>query len=455
MLAATGMRVRLLCAPAGSGTTTALLEYERINEGVAYVVPPKRSGPTEIAAILRSCKGAREVVVDGADRIASAGFDALLKFASTEGAPRLLLAGRERSALRVHVLVARGEAELIDASILAFDEDEILRLANNHGVAVNPDDPTQLLHDTEGWAIAVSWIVRDAARERRSLCGAFDIWIEAHGYLLREFIDSGIHEGAETECLDTVLAADSYAHVQRELLRLEGLGYPIARTRSGLRPYRVLRRVAHPSSQIAPGERNRCLTLTLFGRFSCRVGDRDVAFVRRRDRNVLIYLALAPNGRVPRADLARTFWPDVPAAIAAQGVRTTLCRLRRAIAAAADTDADLYLRSGAVVALDFENVAVDARRFSEHAERGRVADERDETDNAHRHYKFAERVYAGDLLRSEPIDPALEPLVQQYTELAQHVSERIRVLPPLPGAAIERRALLQPPRRRAHVTTFA
>lgn len=136
-------------------------------------------------------------------------------------------------------------------------------------------------------------------------------------------------------------------------------------------------------------------------------------------------------------------------------MRTTLSRLRRAIAAAAEADADLYLRSGTVVALDLENVAIDARRFTEHAENGRAAEVRGELANAQRHYKFAERVRTGDLLRSEPIDPALESHVRHYAEVAGHVSERIRSLPELPANAIERRALLQPPRRRIQRSSYA
>lgn len=214
-LGSTPTRLRLLCAPVGSGVTTALLEYERSKDGIRYVALPIGCGPTDIRSILRSAGNAREILVDNADRVGTTGLDAMLQFASGENAPRLLLAGHERSTLRVHMLVARGEAELINAGTLAFDDTEIARLASCYDIPTNVEEVMQLHRDTEGWAIAVAWIVREAGRARHSLCGAFETWVDAYGYLLREFIDAAIRDGAEAECVDDIVAEDSYAHLQR------------------------------------------------------------------------------------------------------------------------------------------------------------------------------------------------------------------------------------------------
>ena len=382
-------------------------------------------GREQIAEMLRRYSDAHEVLIDGADQLAPDGFDALLQHAAESGSPRLVLAGHARNHLRVHTLVARGEAELLDASVLAFDAAETAALAHALGVEAQSEDVEHILHATEGWAVAVSWTLRDAARAGRSLCGAFDIWAEANGHLVREFIEASVGGDAEPDAFASVLTASSYDHVQPVLLRLEALGYPIARTRQGLRPYRLLRWIAAPAERAPSEETDARLLLTLFGRFSCRAGGRDVGFVRRRDQNVLVYLALSPQGRVERAELATTFWPDVPAAIASQGVRSTLSRLRRAIASASGRNADWYLRTGVIVALDLEHVIVDARRFADHAQRGMAAEERGDYDEARRHYVLAERLRVGDLLRSEAIEPLLEPVVERHARLASHVADRL------------------------------
>ena len=416
--------LRLLCAPVGSGATTALQEYAR-RRGVVYVTALPGHGREKIEEMLRRNNDAHEVLIDGADQLAPDGFDALLQHAVESGSPRLLLAGHARNHLRVHTLVARGEAELLDASVLAFDAAEIAALARALGLDAQSEDVEHVLHATEGWAVAVSWTLRDASRAGRSLCGAFDIWAEANGHLVLEFIEASVGADAEPDAFATVLAASSYDHVQPVLLRLEAHGYPIARSRQGLRPYRLLRRIAAPAEHVPSDESDAPLALTLFGRFSCRAGGRDVGFVRRRDQNVLVYLALSPLGRVARTELAETFWPDVPAAIASQGVRSTLSRLRRAIACASGRNADWYLRTGVIVALDLERVIVDARRFAEHAKQGIAAEERGDYDEARRHYVLAERLRTGDLLRSEAIEPLLEPVLARHAQFAAHVADRL------------------------------
>jgi DNA-binding SARP family transcriptional activator len=186
-------------------------------------------------------------------------------------------------------------------------------------------------------------------------------------------------------------------------------------------------------------EADRRLAITLFGQFSCRVEDKEVEFVRRRDRNVLIYLALASGCRVSRAELANTFWPGLAPAVSSQGVRTTLSRLRRAISAATGGDAERYLTSGNMVSLDADNVVVDARRFDDHVTHAHEAEERSEYQKARKHYQFAASLYTGSLLRSEPIDATLKPLVEGYATRAQMVSQRIDAFRRTPGI-VERRS---------------
>lgn len=423
-----GSALRLLCAPIGSGVSTALRNYAALDRGVIVLSASHDQTADGMRDALRACDGAREVLIDDADRLCVDAIDAVRAFALQPRSPRVMLAGHARARLRVHTLVASGDAELLDASALAFDAAETTQLAAALCVDAGTNDVADVLYHTEGWPVAVSWVVRDAAKDHRSLCGAFEVWADANGYLLREYIDAQIDAAAlpEAGTLERVCAADAYDDAQAEMARLELIGYPIVRTRQGLRPYRVLRRIA-VQSHAGRGRRDGAdrLVLTLLGRFSARIGDREVAFMRRRDRNVLVYLALSPQGKVSRAELASIFWPEVPAAISSQGIRTTLSRLRHAIADAAGGDAGRYLRVGPVVALDLDRLRVDARRFAEHAAQARFAEERGDAVTARHHYLFAQRFAAGELLRSEAVDPALEPLVDRYAELAREVAERV------------------------------
>ena len=45
----------------------------------------------------------------------------------------------------------------------AGDESAVAELARTYGVAFDREDVAQLLHDTDGWALASEWLVRDAA----------------------------------------------------------------------------------------------------------------------------------------------------------------------------------------------------------------------------------------------------------------------------------------------------
>lgn len=149
------------------------------------------------------------------------------------------------------------------------------------------------------------------------------------------------------------------------------------------------------------------LIITLFGRFSCRIADRAVAFERRRDQNVLIYVALAPGATVSRAELLATFWPNALPGPASQGLRTTLFRLRRAIADAAGCTADRYLRVDHAVALDPDWVSIDACAFRDCVALAATDDAGGNEPAARKGYLLARELRGGELLASEAVVPQL------------------------------------------------
>ncbi len=426
-LAASRAAVCALVAPPGSGKTTALQEYARTRQGAVYLRVPNGATKAEMLRLLHGTV-ATEIVLDDADGASRTGIEALLAEIETMGSdsPRYILSGVSRSRLSLRRLLCAGAAEYFDASFLAFDRDEIVAFAELLGVRAEPSDVEQLLYDTDGWAVAVSLVVRDAARHSRLLRGAFEIWREHNDYLLLEFVTEAARDEAASRTFRAILNRRYEGDPQEALLALEGAGYPVVRTRTDLRPYRVLLQLAAPQPRPQTTVASGIVSLTLFGRFACTISGRPIAFPRRREQNVLAYIALSPGASVSRSELMHTFWPDVPSAVASQGLRTTLSRLRKTIAEASGDNAGRYVRiEPAMISLSLDHVTIDARRFADHVEQGKLADARGDVAGCREHFRIAERIYANTLLAAEAVEPALAPRVADYASMFEAILRRL------------------------------
>jgi DNA-binding SARP family transcriptional activator len=399
--------VRLVAAPVGAGKTFAVKQYAARNPGrVTYVTVPPGAGRHALQQLVAE-NAADEIILDGADRADPQAYAEMVEDISQgRVAARLIVVGRSRRQLGAHALLAHGLASAYHAADLAFDAQEIAQLADVCGVEYDAHDVAQLLHDTEGWPVAVRWLVRDAAQNHRSLRDAFAHWRERNGHLLLEFVASQRHEDANAfAAFERVLAAGGDGE-RIELDRLEQIGLPLVRTRSGVQPYRILARLSAPDKVVAPDRISRdvprLMMLNVLGRVRCDIGGQPLTFARRRDEHVFVFVALAPEGRTTRDRLLDAFWPDTDRRVAAQGLRTTLSRIRRSIAEAAPgTDPNRYFDTAGDIRLDLTAIAVDARRFVEHVEQGRLDDALGAIDAAKHHYRSAHRLYGDRLLALE------------------------------------------------------
>jgi DNA-binding SARP family transcriptional activator len=294
------------------------------------------------------------------------------------------------------------------------------------------EDLAQLLHDTDGWPIAVHWIMRDAARGGHRLGAAFEAWRETRGHLLAEYVASKHERDIDAYLEFTMLLRRGFETADGALERFEALGFPILRTRTALRANRVLLRLANAETEPAYDSRTAThplMTFKVLGRFRCDIGGRPVTFVRRRDQNVLTFVALAPNGRAPRRQLLEAFWPGLDRDAATQGLRTTLSRIRRAISEIAGPDAvDVYFRSADDVCVDGEHVALDLRRFLEHNALGQIEEEKGDIAAAKRYYAAADRLYTDRLLASEAVAPCFEARIDELEETYLAMLSRLRAL---------------------------
>jgi hypothetical protein len=395
-----------------------LRAYAHRTPGVRYVEIQLGASVSDLRAALTRSPGVTEIALDGLDLAQPAAIDAVMTDLAIVSAahPRVIVAGRARGVLGVQSLLARGLAVVFDSRDLAFDRAEIQALAERFGVWYTGHDLDELLHITEGWPVAATWIVRDAADARTGLLGAFERWAERRGYLLLEFVSDNLARDPAVRLSFEAMLADEGSVTQSALVVLELAGCPIARLRTRLRPYRVLRALMRPArgERTVDAEAPKLLALNLLGSFSCAIGERHVSFTRRRDQNLLVYVALATGACATRIELLNAFWPGVAHAVASQGLRTTLSRLRRAIGETSGCDPEHYLHVDANVALVLDHVVVDARRFAEHVELGRLDDARGETDAARRHYRIATGLYRNHLLMSEAVEPSLQWYVKHY-----------------------------------------
>lgn len=425
--------VRILCGPVGTGKTFVARQYAARAADCAYVRVSSGMGAERLLAAIAGAD-AEEVILDEFDRVDAAVCAELVDaVVAGEISRRLVLVGRSRRRMGADGLVARGYARVCNDELLAFSAADVEQLAATHGVEVSDEDIAQLLLDTDGWALAVEWLIRDAAEARRSLRDAFAHWQPRNGHLLLEFVEREAFEhGAAYESFMRALRA-GWRSDDPETARLDALGLPIIRTRSGLRPYRILARLAAPSEPVAV-ERPTVVTapvmaVNLFGRFRCQIAGRAVVFPRRRDQQVFAFVALEPECRTTRERLLEAFWPGINHTVAAQGLRTTLSRIRRAIAEAAPAvSPERYFETAGEVRINVRAVAVDAQRFVDRVEQGRIDDARGHVEGAKHHYRVAQRIYADRALASEASEPCIERRAEHLESLYIEVLTRITEL---------------------------
>jgi DNA-binding SARP family transcriptional activator len=118
-------------------------------------------------------------------------------------------------------------------------------------------------------------------------------------------------------------------------------------------------------------------------------------------------------------------------------LRTTLCRLRRAVSDAAGCDAARYVSVDNSIALDLDWVSIDARSFRAQVELAETASEGGNWSAARDHYLQAERLHIGMLLGSEALEPQLVPRAVEFEDLFKVVVAQL-------GKPLKRNAELAP-----------
>ncbi|HYZ17818.1 MAG TPA: hypothetical protein VE591_15515 [Candidatus Acidoferrum sp.] len=237
--------VRIVCAPAGAGKTTLLRHYVTRIPGARYLAArPGLSASSLHAALAQPGHGV--VVLDDFDRVEPLVAAALIR-AVTSGRlthRRLIIAGRARRLLHVRRLLAGGLAALLDTRDLAFDPDEARRLADKLRLRFEDGELAQLLDLTDGWTLALSWILRTAAADRTTLRVALERWSSRQGAALLEYVEENAFDDIDVR-RTFITALSETSHGRKTAWEsVEAGGGPVIWAEGELRPYRILATLA-------------------------------------------------------------------------------------------------------------------------------------------------------------------------------------------------------------------
>lgn len=429
--------LRLLAAPAGCGKTTALVQYAtRSRFPAAYV----SLGAGADAAVIRDalCEaleieavpgtdallaalaalGRYEILVDEADRASDDGRELLqrLVFDGPENVT-FLYAARTREVFDTTRLISLGLAALCGGARLAFTPDEAARFVDSSRVVRGDErDVARLVIDTDGWPFALCSIVRNAASSGRTLDGAVECWQRAHAALIKEFVDAAFADQEPALAARARRYFDGEAIDDATLDRLEARGMFVQLVDGVCRPYRVISRLARVASPATPTGTLLPFAVELFGAPQVRFDGQRVEWVRRRDGQLLTYLALRPNGRASRRELIQAFWPDADPLLGAQSLRSACSTMRRALATVVGHAALAhYVSFGEEIALNLDLFTVDARRVRAHIADADDAWSRDDADAAAEHAAAALRIVRGPFLDGD-VFFALAPFADELAD---------------------------------------
>jgi ATP/maltotriose-dependent transcriptional regulator MalT len=237
--------VRVLCAPVGAGKTTLLRQYVAETPGARYLAArtPLSAGAVREAL---AGPGVSVIVLDDFDLVEPLVGARLLRAAvSGRLAPRrLVIAGRSRYLLHVHRLIARGLARILDAHDLAFDRDEVRRFAERLGLAIDDASLADVLNVTDGWTLALTWILRTTAADGAKVDGAFERWSRRHGGALLEYVEENAFNDVEIRRAFMAALGEPAQRTQRAWGRIEAAGGPVIQAEGELRPYRIIAALA-------------------------------------------------------------------------------------------------------------------------------------------------------------------------------------------------------------------
>jgi hypothetical protein len=338
---------------------------------------------------------------------------------------------RARNVVDIVALTTKGIGAAMDRGLLAFSPAEAAEMCDALGVSYTPTDISQLIYSSDGWAFAVAGAIRDAASERRELRGALTRWQDRNRRLIEELLARSLVglSPNEVEAAQRIYAGENPG-TSPAYARLHDLGLLLSFSDTELRPLRAVAPASMKrdlqADMVAPPIDIPMATIEMFGQFEMVIDGRPVEWFRKRDRQIVEYLALQLDTSATRHNIISTFWPNTDAQLAGQSLRTACSTIRRAIAQCVGYDrVHCYFTAGRSLRLNTDHVSISSLRF-----RGQIRSAEDALREgndaaAQAHYLAASRIYRGPLLDSSGSEPWIRAERESISAAAALAAERV------------------------------
>lgn len=428
--------LRVCLAPAGSGKTTALVRYAQAQtEPITYIQVATRSKDRSIESLFFEAVGVdakrTEVIVDGIDRLTGEEQAVLERLVYDVPANVGLICAGTTTTMDLRRLEAFGLAVPLPREALRFRIEESRALAEALGLPMDERHLEMIQEQSDGWAVVLADILRNAAAGNTSLIDGYERWFIQRGrtfsaYLREELERLPAESRASYERLLTGTRLDA-----AEITALEQAGaWLSAGETGGARPYAVVADLLAEEPDSAPVAGESRIVVRFFGRFSIQCGAREVTWIRRRDQQLFRYVAIRPSGRVKKVDLIAAFWPDADSHLAAQSLRTACSNIRKALASALDPRAAdrIFQTDASDIVVNFTEVLVDVHRFRAHVNEGQNDEDHGRVAEALAHYRAAQQLARADLFGGEPPEEWFVAQREIYREMVTFVTDRIKDL---------------------------
>lgn len=418
--------LRYVVGQPGAGKTTSVAMWAlQQSSAPAWLSLHAGAAEHDLLAALTEILAQRDapftIVIDDIDRASPAARDLLseLYLRAPDGVQFVYVA-RAFTAVDVREGEQRGIAVVADGSQFRFGTEDIAVFSETLGVPMGQRECAQLESATNGWALAVTGAVRTATSAGMTARDALERWRSGQSRAIERIVADALKAAPARDAQDLLDILEGRAEpAPAALRRLARAGLFVDATEDGfaINPIVAGGHRVRPATPLLRGP----LVLDMFGRFRVVHDGVEVHFLRRRDAQIVQYLALQPQGRATRAELIRTFWPDADPQLGAQGLRTACSAIRRALAARVGRhNVDRYLFSApAQIGLRFDAVVSSMHRFVVHAELAVAAEARGASSAALAHWTAALQLYTAPVLSGEPFAWWIEERAASFEILRQ------------------------------------